>query len=348
MERELALGKRVTIHEVAALAGVSFSTAAAALRGNGRVSAQTVERVKRAAGELGYRRSEAASALATRRRPAQQKTFSIAVVTTNQGFWMHQALTGGLEREAERLGLIFSHHRVGDAATAKKLGRQLEATGVEGLIRIQNQQPLAPMLLPWDRFTPVSIHRFHVKEGFDVVRANDFFAMVDLLRRVQDHGYRRIGIWLQEHEEITSDEEARLGGALLFQSQSSAFATIERTTFTENNDWHGSVERMGAWIERHRLDCVVGFNNGDYHRWMATGFGDPAKVGYAHSQVLPEENPDAAGSLSVLTMMAPVVLSRLLVKLRAGERGLSRHPTENVITPEFHPGPTLPRRTRTG
>ena len=66
--------RSTTLHEVAALAGVSTATAARALGDYGSVGAGTRERVLLAAAKLGYRRNELASSLITGR------TFSIGLV----------------------------------------------------------------------------------------------------------------------------------------------------------------------------------------------------------------------------------------------------------------------------
>jgi len=53
-------GKKVTIRDVAKVAGVSVTTVSHALNGRGRIEAETIARVKEAAERLGYRASQAA------------------------------------------------------------------------------------------------------------------------------------------------------------------------------------------------------------------------------------------------------------------------------------------------
>jgi len=59
--------RRATIRDVAARAGVSLTTVSHALNGKGRVEAATVESIRNAAAELGYRASAAARNLRIRR-----------------------------------------------------------------------------------------------------------------------------------------------------------------------------------------------------------------------------------------------------------------------------------------
>jgi len=65
------IGKtRCTIHDVAQAAGVSISTVSNALNGAGRTNAKTIEKVKRAARELGFRPNAMARGLLTKQSHA--------------------------------------------------------------------------------------------------------------------------------------------------------------------------------------------------------------------------------------------------------------------------------------
>ncbi|EPF00230.1 LacI family DNA-binding transcriptional regulator [Rhizobium grahamii] len=68
---------RITIHDVAAAAGVSISTASKALNETGRMSAETRERVKRIAGEVGFRPNALARGLLSKR------SFTIGLLTND-------------------------------------------------------------------------------------------------------------------------------------------------------------------------------------------------------------------------------------------------------------------------
>lgn len=55
--------RKIRLADVARGAGVSTATASLALRGTGTISAQTAERVRQAAAELGYRPNHVAASL---------------------------------------------------------------------------------------------------------------------------------------------------------------------------------------------------------------------------------------------------------------------------------------------
>ncbi|OQP87486.1 LacI family transcriptional regulator [Rhizobium rhizosphaerae] len=69
--------ERLTIHDLAAAAGVSISTASKALNGTGRMGMETRERVKRVAHELGFRPNALAKGLLSKR------SFTIGLLTND-------------------------------------------------------------------------------------------------------------------------------------------------------------------------------------------------------------------------------------------------------------------------
>ncbi|WP_455274783.1 LacI family DNA-binding transcriptional regulator [Rhizobium herbae] len=69
--------KRITIHDVAAAAGVSISTASKALNNNGRMGDETRERVKRVARDIGFRPNALARGLLSKR------SFTIGLLTND-------------------------------------------------------------------------------------------------------------------------------------------------------------------------------------------------------------------------------------------------------------------------
>ncbi|NTJ10250.1 LacI family DNA-binding transcriptional regulator [Rhizobium lusitanum] len=77
MENQRARSGRATIHDVAAAAGVSISTASKALNNTGRMGDDTRERVKRFAAEIGFRPNALAKGLLSNR------TFTIGLLTND-------------------------------------------------------------------------------------------------------------------------------------------------------------------------------------------------------------------------------------------------------------------------
>jgi DNA-binding LacI/PurR family transcriptional regulator len=98
------------ILDVARRAGVSPSTVSRSLRGSAKVSQQTRDRVLRAAAELAYVPSPAASRLASGR------TGGIGVVVPFESRWFFSEVLTGLEGPLRRAGYDLLLYNVGDPA----------------------------------------------------------------------------------------------------------------------------------------------------------------------------------------------------------------------------------------
>ncbi|MGP4109292.1 LacI family DNA-binding transcriptional regulator [Streptomyces sp. 4N509B] len=94
------MGEKVTLRDVAAHAGVSRATASLVLRGTGRVSPSTRERVLASMAELGYIYDQAAASLRTRHAKV------VGVVVTNIGNPNLAEVILGLETEFRQAGYL--------------------------------------------------------------------------------------------------------------------------------------------------------------------------------------------------------------------------------------------------
>jgi len=120
------------IIDVALRAGVAKSTASRALSGNGYVSAETRERVERAARELAYSAHSSASSLATGR------TSTIGVIMPMADRWYFAELLAGLQQAliADGLDLALYGAAEGSAERARMLDHALAGRRFDGIIAV--------------------------------------------------------------------------------------------------------------------------------------------------------------------------------------------------------------------
>ncbi|GIH78588.1 LacI family DNA-binding transcriptional regulator [Planobispora longispora] len=129
--------KRATIREVAKATGLSPAAVSYALRGL-QVSEETIERVRRAAEELGYEADPIARALASGR------TGTVGLLCGSLEDLWQQALAVGIGRalkDNDRYAFILD--AAGDPARERTLARQLRDQRVDALI-VQPVDPAAP------------------------------------------------------------------------------------------------------------------------------------------------------------------------------------------------------------
>ncbi|WP_225844790.1 LacI family DNA-binding transcriptional regulator [Streptomyces sp. HPF1205] len=127
-DRRPTLG-RVTLADVATLAGVSVGTASKALRGNGRMRPETRERVLEAARRLDFQPNEAARALLAGR------TWTVGLITTDGiGRFSTPVLLGAEDAlGAGKISVLLCDTR-GDAIRERHYVQTLLARRVDGII----------------------------------------------------------------------------------------------------------------------------------------------------------------------------------------------------------------------
>ncbi|MBA2719145.1 MAG: LacI family DNA-binding transcriptional regulator [Chloroflexi bacterium] len=132
---------RVTIFEVADLAGVSVGTVSKALNGRGQLRAETVERVRAAARDLGFEPSELAKSL------LRGRTFTVGLLTSDSFGRFSIPLTSGIE---DALGAgqisVFLCDARGDRVREQHYVRSLLSRRVDGIIVTgRRTDPRAPI-----------------------------------------------------------------------------------------------------------------------------------------------------------------------------------------------------------
>lgn len=124
-------GRRATMKEVAALAGVSLSTVSRVVNDDPAVRDDLAERVRRAVAALGYRHNATASAL----RRADGLSASIGVIVEDVGNPFFSAVQRGIEEVARERGVLtLAGSSDEEPERERLLAEAFGARGVDGLI----------------------------------------------------------------------------------------------------------------------------------------------------------------------------------------------------------------------
>lgn len=336
---------RITIKDVAREAGVSFSTAAAALRGERGVKPSTVEKVTLTAQRLGYERSTFASMLASRRQSVQRST-SPFVGWLTIGFGEHSGIQQRIARvrkAAHARRWLFEHRDIQSEPEARRLGREWKQRGVDAVVLGRSVHLHRESSFPWHDFVVVSTETDRLEQGFDIIRSSHFRSVLQLLRTIRARGYRRIAIWLLEHPERAIDDDIRLGACLAFQQH---HLKVEeqlpiRRTFYDNPTTNAALRR---WLEQLAPDALVTSQAIELERLRSMGIQVPRELAFAALHVRLDPREPAAGIVDREECMPDVILNYLERKLRSGEPGLSANPQEIVFDTPFVDYATLPDR----
>jgi LacI family transcriptional regulator len=181
----------VTIHDVAAQAGVSPMTVSRVVNRNGSVREATRARVARAVEEMGYTPNVAASTLAAAHGAR------IGLIYTNpSGAYLRELLVGALRGAARAAVQLVIESWDGHDAEAERVAvRALAARGVGGVIlpppMCESKKVINELMRAGVRIVAIASDRFAGE--ISTVHIDDFRASREITAHVIGMGHRRIG-----------------------------------------------------------------------------------------------------------------------------------------------------------
>jgi LacI family transcriptional regulator len=181
-------GRRVTLHDVAQAAGVSFKTVSRVINGEPTVASQTAARVEAAIDELGFRPDGVARSLRLRQR--MQLVGLIVSDMTNPHV---TALADGVEQTIRTRGHALVMANAGeDSPQERALITDLLRRGIDGLVVVPSGPEHGHLAAVARRVPLVLAHRPVDAIDVDVVLPDDHGATYDGVRDLLDRGHRRI------------------------------------------------------------------------------------------------------------------------------------------------------------
>jgi DNA-binding LacI/PurR family transcriptional regulator len=186
--RGSAAGRRATIRDVAARAGVSHQTVSRVINRHPSVAEPTRERVLASIRELGYVPSPMAQGLISNR------THSLGVVADDISDGFFAQVVAGAEAEARRRGYYLMIGSVEPDDDERGYLRLMLERRVEGLILARPSVPLVPADLADARNAGVPLVAVGSSElpGFPVVDVDNRQGAYDATRHLLELGHRRI------------------------------------------------------------------------------------------------------------------------------------------------------------
>lgn len=332
----------VTLHDVAAKAGVGYGTACRALSGRGSVSARARERVAAAAVALGFRANRVASLLAsTRGRAGSGLSFVKLGSNLRANDEFLDACAGA--------GIHGAVHRFADFDNPRAMLDTLYARGVDGLaITFGPDCPwpeAALRNLDWSRFSVVKLGRPYPALPFHIVRHDAFDYMRLTLRGVRTAGGRNVAVLLPASGS-EEDDQARVAAALwadwAWRSEGRRF----HVRFWNTRDPRQPDAATLAWLRDIEPDVIVSLVWVVWYPLTEAGWRFPRDAGFA--AVLAPDVRQRSADLSTIagcTMRMDAMMQTAVAKLgemvARSERGFASTPGEFVVEPVWSDGETL-------
>ncbi len=345
---------RVTMSDVAGLAGVHPSTVSRALAGNDHIPVETRQRVCQAAEKLGYRPDPFLAALMMARRSGRE-----VKLQANLGFivyershatgrfagWMYEVYEGA-QRFAFEKGFSLELFRLGDWNLKQgAFWRVLKAKNIQGVILSPEHEAPAPFELPWEELAVVSLHRgdSRTTPRFHQVVSNHFHSMLEVCREGKKAGYRRLGLILRDRHD-THPEYGRLVYGAFYAGVAEA-AEEERVPPLLVREL--DPDAIANWIVAERPDLVL---------FAGGGFSTPASLAgllervrllcglevHRDFNVVLMCNPETSLFRSVderTDMIGAIAMELLIDQVKKNARGAPAEPLVHEISAVFHRDP---------
>lgn len=252
------MAKRISIRDLAQIAGVSRTTVSLALRGSHKVSEATRNRIRALAEKYDYRSHPAVNALMQQVARGQRIHDEEIIAFVRCGKDPDERALGPLEilegarHEAHRLGYRVEIFWAGPGGEhAERLARVLYHRGIRGVIWAPMPYPHPPVQFPWEHFVPVACTPSTYIAQMPTVQIHHPKGMALVLEEIARRGAQRIGFI----ENFIHDKRIDFGwllGVDLYKHRGGR-AHVSTLLLKKPKD----QERVRSWLKRENVEVVV-------------------------------------------------------------------------------------------
>ncbi len=249
---------RVSIRDLAKLAGVSIATVSLALRDSHEVAPATREKILSLAREYNYRSHPAVNTLMQQVRSGRRIHDEEVVAFVRTGTDETETAPGPLEllagtrEEAHRLGYRVEVFWGGPSgAKSEQLARVLYHRGIRGVIWAPMPYPHPPIVFPWEHFVPLACTSSTDVRNLPIVCIHHAKGMALMLEELTARGAKRIGVVVGYEEDLRQDY-GWVTGIDLYRHRG---GTTEVTPLILKG--LPVEKRIRSWLKKNRLDTLV-------------------------------------------------------------------------------------------
>ncbi len=341
-----------TIRDIAKHTGLSIATVSLSLRGGGRISEATREKVRLAAKELDYQPLPLLSKALSIARQAKSSRYkeTLAFVTefsledpTLDPFPAYQAkLWEGASERARSLGYKLEEFTLsGKPSEHRRFGRMFRARGIRGLIVVPRLASVQPrLMLDWRHFAPVEIGRtlWHPRNLHHVETA-DYNKMIESLHLLKKAGYRRIGMAI-EPEQNKHQRGTYYAAYLAGQLRQTEKQRIPIASAT--GPWNQQTFR--AWMKKYRPDVLIIHDEIRISGWLAEmGVKVPGDVSLF---AVNAQRDDLSGLCRDYDGIGRSAVEMVSLLLESNDLGLKDNPRCWLVDEYWQKGTTLARQIK--
>lgn len=303
---------------------------------------KTCERVQEIARSMGYHVSTPVSNWMSQLRSSGDESryevivFAVEKELLNSGNEVVQMLFEGGRIRAEEHGYRLEAFPFDERSLSdERLSDILKARGIRGVVAGPLPKDKTRFDLDWDAFAAAGFDSYWWKPAMHRA-GNDYYSSVlkgmDIAR---DRGYKRIGL------AVVGEQDRRYQRQLsaAFVSCYESFNSDDNILPFASDSWEFDHDRFKAWLERFRLDCVIGSQKVPV-LLDELGLSMPEDIGYI-SMNRSLDDREVAGFFHDFELMGASTVDHVISQLNRNVLGLPEIPIMTLIRPVWVDGPTI-------
>lgn len=340
---------RISLKDVAAEAGVHYSTVSLALSDSPKLPRATRKRIRVIAEKMGYRPDAALSALnAYREVNRNAKYHATLAVVSDDPVWYRRRTRGaaqyrGMQHQAERQGYLVEPFAIEPNASGQSvLSRMLHARNITGVLFAPMKRPHTSIDLPCGDYSCVASGYSLELPDFHRVLSAHFRNGMRCLEQLHGRGYRRIGCALpgSANERVGS----RYGAAYDTFCRHHPDVTPLPFFSPEDHEREYAPKKAIAWIRQHRIDAIFHAHGRDFLQWLpALGLRIPKDLGVVTARA-PDRNGPQTGIFEGDELIGRTMVNQMVAMMHRDERGLPETAMQTLVSGEWIEGSTVRKR----
>jgi LacI family transcriptional regulator len=334
----------VSLRELARRTGLSMAAVSQGLKGKGRLSPATREKIHLAAKVAGYQPDPVLSQAFSRMRKSRAQRYRetlgfIMEWETKNGPDYQKILHAAALEKAANMGYKLEEFAVlGKPSEHRRLSQVLRARGIRGLILLSRLGSPHPRLnLEWEHFAAVEIGRtlWHPR-GLHRVESGGYQKVLEALHLLKKVGYRRIGMAVEPNQ---NKNQHGIFYAAFLLSQLRQPARQRIPIYDPNGPWTEKTFRQ--WFLHNKPDVLFLHRMKTVSGWLAKmGLRIPQDISIFCTNVQDDVWSGLSRNYAGLGSSAVEMVSLLL---ESGSLGIPPHSRSLQLDEIWRPGTTLSR-----
>lgn len=342
--------ERISLRDIAARAGVHFSTVSLALKNSPRLSLVTRQRIQRIAADLGYRHDPWLDALVAYRDAKRRQRHPTVLGYVScwdapiESLPHHRHFWTGARLRAEELGIKLEPFSLAEPhMSAARLEKILQARGIECMILSSFSEGAERLDFDWSRLAAVRVEFQPAWPPVATVSVDHLRIIQEAVRQVLLLGYRRPGLVLG-HNWSQLVEDHWLIGFAWSQRQLAPEDRIPPLATRYQDSAATARRQFRSWFAEHAPDVILGAH-GTIEARLESSRADIPRAFALADPFLEQPHPFYAGVVHPLKAVGAKAVEQLVGMLTQNARGIPAEVTRTYVDGRWCPGPSCPPRS---